>query len=203
MFDRFWALTRLRALWVCQHGAAALEFAFALPILIVIMCGTLDLGMLLFADVLIEGAVRDTSRLGITGYAPTGEDRDTLILDALKKDTLGLIDISKATITHKVYDTFADVGQPEPYDDANGNGQYDLGEDYTDVNGNGQWDADMGVAGLGGSGDIVLYTVTYPWTSWTHLIDPLFGSDGTITLKASTVVRNEPYGGTSVTGGAS
>jgi hypothetical protein len=51
----------------------------------------------------------------------------------------------------------------------------------------------MGVAGLGGSGDIVLYTVTYDWTTWTHLVDPLFGKDGKITLTASTAVRNEPY----------
>jgi Flp pilus assembly protein TadG len=197
MFSPFWTSTRLRMLWLCRRGAAALEFAFALPILITVMCGTLDLGMILFADVLMEGAVRDTSRLGITGYSPTGEDRDTLILNALQKDTLGLIDVHRATITHKVYASFADVGKPEPYVDANGNGQYDPGESYTDVNGNGQWDADMGVAGLGGSGDIVLYTVSYPWTTWTHMIDPLFGHNGTITLTASTVVRNEPYGGNS------
>lgn len=195
MFSRFWARTSMRALWLCRRGGAALEFAFALPILILLMCGTLDLGMVLFADVLMEGAVRDTSRLGITGYAPSGEDRDTMILNALKKDTLGLIDVNQATITHKVYDNFSDIGQPEPYDDANGNGQYDVGETYTDVNGNGQWDSDMGVAGLGGSGSVVLYTVTYPWRTWTHLVDPLFGSDGTITLKATTAVRNEPYGG--------
>jgi Flp pilus assembly protein TadG len=193
MFDRFRAPARSRALWACQRGAAALEFAFALPILIVIMCGIFDLGMALFAQVLMEGAVRDTSRLGITGYSPSGENRDTLILAALKKDTLGLIDVTKATITHKVYANFSDIGKPEPYVDANGNGQYDPGESYTDVNGNGQWDADMGAAGLGGSGQVVLYTVSYNWKSWTQLVAPLFGSDGTIRLSASTAVRNEPY----------
>ena len=193
MLSKFWARSRLKALKACERGAALVEFAFALPIVILVLAGTFDLGMVMFADILLEGAVRDTSRLGITGYAPSGESRDDMILAALQSDTLGLIDTSRATITHKVYDSFADVGQPEPYTDENDNGQYDEGEDYDDVNGNGQWDADMGVAGLGGSGDIVLYTVSYDWTTWTHLIDPLFGSDGAITLTASTVVRNEPY----------
>lgn len=193
MLNRFWTLTRLRAVWLCRRGAAAVEFAFALPILLTLMCGIFDLGMVLFADVLLEGAVRDTSRLGITGYSPTGVDRDEMILQALQKDTLGLIDTDQAQISHKVYQSFADIGQPEPYSDQNDNDQYDVGEPFTDVNGNGQWDSDMGVAGLGGSGDIVLYTVTYDWETWTHMIEPLFGKDGKITLTANTAVRNEPY----------
>ena len=202
MLRGIWTRSRLKALWACKRGSAFLEFAFALPIVIIVLAGTLELGLVLFADSLLEGAVRDTSRLGITGYAPSSESRDQMILNALKSDTLGLIDINKAIITHKVYDSFADIGKAEPYDDTNGNGSYDVGEPYTDVNGNGQWDSDMGVAGLGGSGDIVLYTVTYDWTTWTHLIDPLFGKDGAIRLTASTAVRNEPYsGGSSGTGG--
>jgi Flp pilus assembly protein TadG len=193
MLKTLWMRSRLRALWACKRGAALVEFAFALPIVIIVLAGTLDLGLVLFADILLEGAVRDTSRLGITGYAPTSESRDNMILKALKSDTLGLIDTNKAVITHKVYDSFADIGKPEPYTDENGNGSYDVGEPYNDVNGNGKWDSDMGVAGLGGSGDIVLYTVTYDWTTWTHLVAPLFGKDGKITLTASTAVRNEPY----------
>ena len=113
-------------------------------------------------------------------------------MNALKRDTLGLINVNNATITHKVYQNFGDIGKAEPYTDQNGNGQYDVGEPYVDVNGNGKWDSDMGVAGLGGPGQVVLYTITYDWTSWTHLIEPLFGKDGQITLTASTAVRNEP-----------
>lgn len=199
MLKNIFALTRFRASWACQRGAAALEFAFALPIVVLLLAGTFDLGMVLFADILLEGAVRDTSRLGITGYSPTGVDRDTMILDALKSDTLGLIDTNKAIITHKVYHSFGDIGKPEPYTDVNGNNQYDVGEPFQDINGNGHWDSDMGVAGLGGAGDVVLYTVTYDWTTWTHLVDPLFGKDGKITLTASTAVRNEPYGGSAPT----
>ena len=41
MLGRFWARSRLRALKACQRGAAALEFAFALPIVILVMRGHL------------------------------------------------------------------------------------------------------------------------------------------------------------------
>ena len=34
---------------------------------------------------------------------------------------------------------------------------------YTDVNSNGQWDADMGIPGLGGDCQVVVYKVTTQW----------------------------------------
>jgi hypothetical protein len=63
---------------------------------------------------------------------------------------------------------------------------------FVDVNGNGQWDDDMGKAGLGNPGDVVVYTVTYPWPIMTPLMKPIIGNS--ITLTARSVVRNEPYG---------
>ncbi len=82
----------------------------------------------------------------------------------------------------------------EPYADADGNGSRNAGETYSDVNGNGQWDADMGQAGYGDANDIVVYTVTYPWRISTPLIARLVGDgNGTVTLRAAAVVKNEPY----------
>ena len=53
----------------------------------------------------------------------------------------------------------------------------------------------MGAAGLGGAGDIVLYTLRYDWSLLTGLLDPLMGDDnGVMQLAASIVVRNEPFG---------
>ena len=46
-----------------------------------------------------------------------------------------------------VYDSFEDIGKPEPLTDDNGNGSWDDGEAFIDVNGNGVWDEDMGEAG--------------------------------------------------------
>ena len=60
---------------------------------------------------------------------------------------------------------------------------------YSDFNNIGQ--AGQGTAGLGGPGDVVVYTVSYPWTIMTPIVSAVIGN--TITLSSSTVVRNEPY----------
>ena len=94
---------------------------------------------------------------------------------------------------YRVYDSFSDVNRPEPFTDDNpANGVWDPGEEYNDSNGNGQWDADMGVAGLGAGGAIVLYTIAVDWKMLTPLVGHLV-DDGKIRLEASVAVRNEPF----------
>ena len=90
-----------------------------------------------------------------------------------------------------VYENFADVGQPEPFTDENGNGVWDNDEPFTDVNGNGTWDPDMGAAGLGGPGDVVIYRMSYDWSIMIPLFRPFFGDE--ITLQSNIAVRNEPF----------
>ena len=84
-------------------------------------------------------------------------------------------------MTTLVYENFGDVGQPEPFTDENGNGAYDAGEAFTDVNGNGGWDEDMGAAGLGGPGDVVVYQMSYDWSIIIPMFRPFFGD--TITCR--------------------
>lgn len=160
------------------------------PPLILGIVGTIELLTFLFLGSLLESAVLDASRYGITGADDGSTARLTKIRQVLSDRTSGLIDVDSATIQTLIYPTFADIGQPEPYDDANTNGNYDFGEDYTDVNGNGIWDADMGAAGLGGPSDIVLYKVEYTRRSMTGLLDPILGD---MTLQAAVAVRNEPF----------
>ena len=66
----------------------------------------------------------------------------------------------------------------------------DVGEPFTDVNGNGSWDNDMGVAGLGGAGDIVVYKVDYTWGLLTDFLKPYTGD---LTFTTGVAVRDEPY----------
>jgi Flp pilus assembly protein TadG len=184
----------LRRLVGCARGAVAMEFAFAAPVMFVAVAGALELSMLMFVTTLMEGGLREASRFGITGNIPPGTTREQTILDTIQSNTIGLIDMSTAVIDYKIYPSFGQVGQPEPFDDTNpANGSYDPGEAFTDINGNGQWDADMGVAGLGGPGDVVLYSVSVDWKMLTPLIAPLMTENGYFKLGASVVVRNEPY----------
>ncbi|TVR78786.1 MAG: pilus assembly protein [Rhodospirillales bacterium] len=173
-----------------DRGVAAIEFAFVAPVLFLFLIGTIELTMVLFLNSALERGVLAASRYAITGSVPDGVSRQDRVLDILKENTFGLITLTEDNVTALIYPTFDSIGQPEPFTDLNGNGVYDEGEPFVDVNGNGVWDADMGLAGLGGPGDIVVYRVDYDWGMLTQLLDTLVGG---VTLTGSIVVRNEPF----------
>ena len=178
----------------CVRGVAALEFAFAAPVVIIAMVGAIELSTLMFATTLMEGGLREASRFGITGNVPAGSTREAHIIKVIASNTIGLVDMSTAVLSYKIYPSFGTVGKPEPFvDGIPANGTYDPGEAFTDINGNGQWDSDMGKAGLGGPGDIVLYTVRVNWNMLTPLIGALMTTNGPLKLESSIAVRNEPY----------
>src|SRR3989304_1326724 len=152
-------------------ASAAIEFALAAPILLVLIVGMIEIAMVMFISVAVEGGLREAARFGITGAAPVGLTRQQQIMNILDAHTLGLIDIATATITLKAYGSFGAIGQPEPFNDISpANGIYDLGEPFTDLNGNAQWDADRGVDGVGNAGEIVLYKINYDWLLFTPII---------------------------------
>jgi len=184
----------LRRFFRAREGTSALEFAFAAPVALLSIAGIVELAMMMFVTSLVEGGLREAARFGITGFTPASVSREEQILQILDDHAIGLVDFATATVTYIVYPGFADVGQPEPYvDDSPANGAYDAGESYQDVNGNGQWDSDMGAAGLGGPGDVVLYTVNYEWQALTPLVEPFVGTGGVLNMSASVAVRNEPW----------
>jgi len=192
-----WFPLSFRRLRSNDTGASTLEFGFVAPVLVFAVLGIMELGMILFVTSLLEGSVRMAARFGITGYAPASVSREQQIRDILEQNTAGLIDMTKVTFTQYVYENFSDIGKPEPYvDDSPANGNYDPGETYQDVNGNGQWDSDMGIAGVGGPGAVVVYRVGYDWPLLTPFLADILGTGGKIPLSASIVVRNEPFPGT-------
>lgn len=188
------ALTALRRLLRDEQGGSAIEFAFVAPMIALLIGGILDVAMVLFVDSALEGGIRDASRFGITGFAPTAVSRETQIVNIINGRLMGLYIINGNDVTEKVYANFTNIGQPEPYVDTNGNGRYDLGEPFTDVNGNGRWDQDMAASGAGGAGQVVVYQVTVNWHPLTPLLLPFLGGNTTIPLVAAMAVRNEPFG---------
>lgn len=183
-------------LWHRKDGASAIEFALVAMPLILTIVGIIEVALILFVDVLMEGAVRDAARFGITGYTPAGTDRAAVIREIVRKRTVGLIDMTEVKIETLVYQNFSDIGKPEPFTDQPPyNGRYDAGEPFVDVNGNGKWDSDMGAAGVGGPGAVVVYRVSYDWPILTGLMKPLLGDAGVVHLSVSTAARNEPFPG--------
>lgn len=176
-----------------EEGATIVEFALIAPTLMLFVMGIIEVAMVLFVSMLLEGSVREAGRYGITGYVYQGFDRIAIIRKIVEQNTIGLVDMEKVKIETLTYQSFSAVGQPEPFNDTNGNGQRDAGEAFNDVNGNGTWDDDMGVNGAGGPGDIVVYTITYDWPLLTTFLGDLMGRAGIMQLSASYAVRNEPW----------
>ena len=172
-------------------------------IIFLILFGIIELSMGMYINTVVEGSLREASRLGLTGQIQQGTSNDQAIVDMINDATVGLLSLTTADVSMKVYENFESVGKGEEYVDLNGDGDwtpgplthdgtdYPAGEPWTEVNGNGTWDADLGEAGLGAQGDIVLYTVTYNWNFLSGEMIPIL--DGIIPLSASMVVQNEPY----------
>ena len=185
--------TIARRLLRAREGIAAVEFAFAFPVVLAAIVGVMEISMMLFVASLLEGGLRDASRFGITGNVPANMTREEAIIEMVNQRALGLIHLTPTNVTMRVYQCLSDVGKPEPLiNDANGNGKWDPGDTYTDVNGNGQWDADMAASGAGDSGSIVIYNIKADWHLLTPFLAPFFNG-GVIPLAASIAVRNEPW----------
>ena len=186
-------LTRVRNIGRDRSGSAVVEFAFAVMPLAMLIVAVVEFGMIMFTGVLMESGLRDASRYGITGYEIDGKSRLDRIVEIVAENTLGLVDLSTAQFDVLVYESYGDIGRGEDFVDANGNGSYDSGETFTDENDNDTWDADVGTAGAGGSGDIVVYRIKYAWPLLTPFAGQFIGSDGTFPIRASIAVRNEPW----------
>ena len=169
-----------------------MEFAIIAPVLILLLMGITEFAFIMLASNVLESATAISSRLGSTGYTANGTSREDTIMQSIQQHAGELLDTSKVTIASKYYSQFDQINQPEPWTDTNHNGVPDPGE-WVDVNGNGVYDTDMGTAGYGGANDIVVYTVSYPWTIMTPIMSSLIGTNGVLTLTASAVVKNEPY----------
>ena len=188
-----------------------IEFAIAFPVFILMMIGVVEIAILMFVQVTVEGGLREASRYGITGQQPTGGiSREQEIVNIVKKHAQGLVEIDASDVEMLTYQDFSSIGQPEPYDDADDLDGPAFKPENDDVftpalhdrNGNNQWDADQGnnSQGAGGSGQVVLYRVTFDW-DWLTPLPGMFEAltqakstiPETISMEASIAVRNEPW----------
>lgn len=66
-----------------QRGAAAVEFAIILPLLVLLIFGTIEFSLLLFNKQVITNAAREGARAGIVSVnpRPTNEEIKTVIRD--------------------------------------------------------------------------------------------------------------------------
>ncbi len=197
-------IRRLASLRGDTRGASIVEFALVLPVLLLLLCGAIDLGYMYMAQTTLNGALMQAAQVASSSMEKPEADR----LAALKSGIVAQMAAysgQQPTVTATVYHSFGE-SLPEDYTDANHNGKYDgptpsfPGEAYTDRNGNGHWDADApvktGASTMGDVGDVVSYSATlkvrhlFGIIDWAALDMGGWG-DGDATLKSYAVMRNE------------
>lgn len=171
------------------RGAAATEFALVAPLFLLVLMGIFDFSMQLYAKSVLSGAVNRAAR---DSSLENNNASQAAIDAAVTAQVRAVFQDGALTYTRRAYDSFDDVNKPEPLTDSNGNGTRDAGECFTDTNSNGSWDALRGNNGQGTGDEVVLYTATMNLTrlfpAWKMLGQPQVS-----TIRASTVLRNQPF----------
>jgi len=178
-------------LWRKQDGVSAIQFAIIAPVFMLMMIGALQIGLVLIIENALEGAAREASRFAIVSAGPgQAANIQTKVSNIARDLSGGIIDPTKVIVNVKAYANIENLARPEPFEDADMNGEYDVGEVYTDINGNGVYDIDQGISdsfGLGGQA--IIYEIQYIWDT----IVPILGGSRYVKVTARTVVVNEEF----------
>ena len=156
-------LRNLRRAGTNRSGAAVVELALIVPAMLMLLLVVVELGMMLTAQGLLDTAALRASRTGSTGFTPDGSTRDQYLRKFIADQAFGLLQADKLTISTIAYASFAEIEKPG-----------------------------KGTTGFGGSGQVVVYKLTYPWTGITPLVSQLVASR-TVNLTSSLAVRNETW----------
>lgn len=172
-----------------EQGVTIIEFAFVAPILCMLLIGLFDLGLQIYAQTSMTGALQEAARK--SSLEPTVYSIDALD-EEVEKSVYNIIANADVSFERKNYQTFSDINKPEDFTDSNNNGVCDDDEPFEDLNNNGNWDQDRGRDGLGGARDAVLYTVTASYDRILPLHNFINVSEQ-VEISATTVLRNQPY----------
>lgn len=178
-------------IWRNASGTTLLEFTFVAPVLFIMLMGILDVGHQLYARAILNGEVhkagRDSALENGTALGPT--------LDARVENAVHKV-AGNATLSfsRNSFRNFSDAAasQPEDFTDTDGDGTCNNNEPYEDANNNSVWDADGGDDSQGGAKDAVVYTATATYPR-LFPVSGLIGLPDTVTLTATTVLRNQPF----------
>lgn len=176
-------------------GSITLELALVLPLLLLLIFGAIEYGLIMLGYAMLDSAVFSASRYGSAGLkCEQGADTTVCIANVINDMVYPLLRKEGLTMDITFYDRFQDIDLREPYADANHNGHYNEGEYYVDMNGNGSWDEGTVSAEEGKeAGNIVLYRVVYAWQLFTPMASQLFGEDGYVHIVSMAVARNDHF----------
>lgn len=172
------------------RGATLTEFAFVAPVLMVLLMGIFDMAHTQYTAAQLHGAMQRAGRdLTLESAGSTQADIDAQVTARIRTVVPNDAVITLQRLSH--FD-FSDIGEAEEFTDDNGDGICNDGEVFVDANTNGQWDNNRGAEGIGGARDAVLFTATVEFERFFPVAG-LIGMSDTMTLTASTALRNQPF----------
>ncbi|GAA5056289.1 hypothetical protein GCM10023208_20960 [Erythrobacter westpacificensis] len=179
--------TLVRDLGRDESGVTVVEFALIAPTFLLLLLGTLDIGQMVYAQSVLNGAVQTAAR------DASLEGGDTAAADAMVLEQIsGVMPGVELNTSRTSYYDFADIERAEQWNDADDNGICNDGEAFVDENRNGQWDDDIGVSGNGGANDVVIYEVEATYTS-PFRVPFMREAWGARTLSSSAIKKNQPF----------
>ena len=173
-----------------EDGATLIEFGLVAPVLVLLLMGIFDMAHTQYTHAMMNGTMQAAGRdLTLESAGSREASIDQLVVDRVRTVVPNTANIQLEKLSHF---EFSDIGEAEEFEDDNGDLICNNNELFVDSNGNGQWDANRGEVGIGGARDAVLFTAV---VSYDRLF-PMYGLAGmpqAVTLRASTVLRNQPY----------
>jgi Flp pilus assembly protein TadG len=183
-------------------GHAILEFAIVAPVLLLLLMGTVEYAMVMFASAVLEGATNYAARVGQTGYYVTSNNGATCAptTTQVANDTpiqlqslyvvcmagervKGIFDITKLQLTATDYGGYSSSDSPVTTTCSNS----------ASATSSSNPPSCSSLQSFGNAGDVIVYTLTYPWNIVTPFLQGMLGKNGIVMLSSSAVVKNEPY----------
>lgn len=94
-----------------MHGVITIEFALILPALLLIIMGTLELGLVALAQGVLESAVNSAARVAKVGTAGQGQQtREDVVKEEIDRIAGPLMKSSDVTVTSTAYKDYSFAG---------------------------------------------------------------------------------------------
>lgn len=197
-----------RHLYADQNGIAAVEFGLIGGVFMMLLMGGFDLGHTIYVKTTLEGVMQDASRSSALQSGSVAAQQAALDT-SVRSQVQNLNKSANVTFSRRFYKTFTAANNRRHENDINSSvaaknndGICETGaETYLDANNNNVYDTDGGNQGQGGAQDAVIYTATVTYPRLFPLAG-LIGLESTVTVKAATVMQNQPYSAQSTYGPA-
>ena len=185
-----------RSLLADTQGSPITEFALVLPIALMLMMVLGDLCFQAYVQAVLTGSMQKAGRDSALQDNVVNADA---IDDKVEKAVKAVAWSATFDPSRTNYDNYAsmagEIFYDKKYPDPN-TGSYDgicnHGETYIDQNNNGKYDKDPGVDGQGLASDVTEYTMNVTYNRLFPL-GRLIGWGSTVTLTATTILKNQPY----------